>query len=380
MPRRNLIAVLSVAVISLICWKNTQGAKPRDEMMELYGTFVDAVEQVEASYVRPVSRKELLENALRGMLQNLDEHSIYFNENEWKQFQKDIGESFSGIGVSVVIDPESNRLKILAPLVGGPAYAAGAMAGDVVLEVDGQSTEGWNRDKAVEALQGRPGTNVKLTVLHPGGEKTETLAIQRQLIEIPSILADSRKPDDSWDYLFDKDKKIGYVRINGFYQDTPEDLRKALDELKAQGMKGLVLDLRNNPGGLLSAAVEISDMFLESGKIVSTKGRNSGEKMYDAEKGGIYDAEDGKGDDVLPMAVLVNQNSASASEILASALQDHKRATIVGRRSYGKGSVQHIVHLGDGDSVMKLTVATYWRPRARISTSSAVPRIPTTGA
>ncbi|MDB5352488.1 MAG: C-terminal processing peptidase [Planctomycetota bacterium] len=365
MPRRNLRAVLVVLAISLLCWRTSLSAKPRDEIMELYGVFVDAVEQVEANYVRSVPRKELLESALRGMLQNLDEHSTYLNETDWKQFQKEIGESYIGIGVSVVIDAETNRLKILAPLVGAPAYVAGAMAGDTVLEVDGQSTEGWSRDKAVEALQGRPGTSVKLTVLHPGAEKTETLAIQRAVIEQPSVLGDLRKPDDSWDFLIDKDAKIGYIRLGGFHQDTPEDFKKALTELKAQGMKGLVIDLRNNPGGLLTAAVEMCDMFVESGRIVSTKGRNTKEKVYDAEKGGLYDAPDAKPSEGLPIAILVNQYSASAAEILSACLQDHHRAVVVGHRTYGKGSVQNIVPLDDGDSVLKLTVATYWRPSGK---------------
>lgn len=365
MPRRNLLAVLVVLAVSLACWRTSLSAKPRDEMLELYGLFVDAVEQVEANYVRPVPRKELLESALRGMLQNLDEHSTYFNEGDWKQFQKEIGESYTGIGVIMGIDPDTNRLKIISPLVGAPAYVAGAMAGDNVLEIDGQSTEGMNLNKAIEVLQGRPGTGVKLTVLHVGAEKTETLSIQRSVIEQPSILGDLRKPDDSWDFLIDKDSKIGYVRIAGFYQDTPEDFSKALNELKAQGMKGLIIDLRNNPGGLLGAAVEISDMFVEGGRIVSTKGRNTKEKTFDAEKGGIFDAPDDKPEAGLPIAVLVNQGSASAAEILSACLQDHHRAVIIGHRSYGKGSVQSIVPLDDGDSVLKLTVATYWRPSGK---------------
>jgi len=365
MPRRNLRAILAVAALSLICWRSSLSAKPKDEMMELYGLFVDAVERVEANYVRPVPRRELIENAMRGMLQNLDEHSIYLSETDFKQFQKEIGESYVGIGVTVSIDPTSNRLKIIAPLVGAPAYVAGAMAGDTVLEVDGQSTEGWSRDKAVEAIQGRAGTTVKLTVMHPEAEKTEVLTVQRSVIEQPSVLADGRKPDDSWDFLIDKENKVGYVRLAGFYKDTPDDLKKALDELKAQGMKGLVLDLRNNPGGLLTAAVEISDLFVESGRIVSTKGRNTKEKAYDAEKGGIYDAPDAHPEQGLPIAVLVNEHSASAAEILSAALQDHHRAKVIGRRSYGKGSVQNLIELDDGDSALKLTVATYWRPSGK---------------
>jgi carboxyl-terminal processing protease len=357
MPRRNLYSVVMVAAVSLLSWQATQGAKPKDEMMELYGLFVDAVEQVESNYVRPVSRRELLESALKGMLQDLDPHSSFINTSEWKQFRRQIEGRFGGIGIQVGMDPEAKRLKVIAPMVGTPAYAAGVLAGDVILEIDGQSTEGMNPDKAVEVLQGRPGTAVKLTVLHEGNAKTETLTMNRAIIDVPSVLADTRKANDQWDFMLDKDKKIGYIRISSFIQNTTEELKKALAELKAEGMKGLILDLRDDPGGLLSSAVEISDLFLEEGAIVSTKGRNTATKAYTAVKEGTYSD--------FPMVVLINQNSASAAEIVSAALQDHDRAIVVGQRSFGKGSVQNILDLEDGNSVLKLTVATYWRPSGK---------------
>ena len=227
------------------------------------------------------------------------------------------------------------------------------------MEIDGTSTEGMGPDKAVDVLTGRPGTDVKLSVLHEGTEQAETVAITRAFIEVPSVLGDHRKPDDQWDFMLDKDKKIGYVRVTGFIQNTADELRKALDQLREEGVKGLILDLRDNPGGLLSAAVEISDMFMDNagkfdGKIVSTEGRNTIPKEYRAQKDSPY--ED------LPMIVLINQNSASASEIVSAALEDNNRATVIGQRSYGKGSVQNILELEDGSSVLKLTVASYHRP------------------
>ena len=179
----------------------------------------------------------------------------------------------------------------------------------------------------------------------------------RAIIEVPSVMGDRRKPNDEWDFMLDKDKKIGYIRITNFIQNTTEHVKDALDELKKDGMKGLILDLRDDPGGLLSAAVEISDLFVEDGKIVSTRGRNTAEKTYEAHKDGTYTG--------FPMVVLVNHNSASASEILAACLQDHDRAVVVGERSFGKGSVQNILDLEDGNSVLKLTVATYWRPSGK---------------
>jgi len=355
MPRRTyFVALALIGSVSLFCWKATQGAKPKDEMLELYGLFVDAVEKVETNYVRPVSRRELLETALEGMLQRLDQHSSYINTSELKQFKRQIEGRFGGIGIQVEVDQDLGHLRVIAPMVGTPAYEAGILAGDVIVEIDGQSAEGMNPDKAVEVLTGRPGTDVKLNVLHEGSEDPETITITRAIIDIPSVLGDRRKPDDHWELMIDQDRKIGYVRVAGFNEHTADELKKALDQLKEEGVKGLILDLRDDPGGLLSSAVEVSDMFLEKGEIVSTKGRNILPKKYEAQKDGPF--ED------LPMVVLINQNSASASEIVAAALQDHKRAAIVGQRSYGKGSVQNIIDLDGGNSVLKLTVASYYRP------------------
>jgi len=357
MPRGNLFALVLTSAVSLFCWQGTQGANPKDEMMELYGVFVDAVEQVESNYVRPVNRRELLESALQGMLQNLDPHSQFINTSEWKSFKRKIEGRFGGIGITVGMDEAHNHLKVIAPMVGTPAYEAGILAGDLIMEIDDQSAEGVSPDKAVEILTGRPGTPVKLTVLHEGEEKPVDVKVTRAIIDVPSILGDRRKPNDDWDFMIDKDKKIGYIRISTFIQNTTEDLKKALTELKAEGMKGLILDLRDNPGGLLSSAVEVSDLFIDSGMIVSTKGRNTVTKKFEAQKDGIFTD--------FPMAVLINQGSASAAEIVSACLQDHNRAVVVGQRSFGKGSVQNIFDLDDGNSVLKLTVAAYYRPSGK---------------
>jgi carboxyl-terminal processing protease len=351
-----------IGAFSLFCLRNSE-ARPRDEMMELYGVFVDAVEQVEANYVRKVDRKELIESALRGMLMNLDPHSAYFTDADWKRFKKQVDGTFTGIGISVEVDEDTGRLKVLAPLPGSPAYAAGVLPGDVIVEVDGHPTEGMTRDKAVEAMQGRPGTQIKMSVIHEGAAKPEAMTLTRAVIEVPSILGDDRKPDNSWDFMLDKDKKIGYVRLTNFTPATTEELKNALEDLKTAGMKGLILDLRDDPGGLLSTAVEVADVFLEDGVIVSTKGRNQREKAYEATREGTFELP-GAGAK-FPMAILINQGSASASEIVAASLQDHGRAVVVGHRSFGKGSVQHTVPLDNGDSILKLTVATYWRPSGK---------------
>ncbi|HEV3122359.1 MAG TPA: S41 family peptidase [Isosphaeraceae bacterium] len=358
MPRRNLFAIVMVAAVSLLCWQTSQGARPKDkdDAMELYGLFVDAVEQVEANYVRRVDRRELLESALRGMLQNLDPHSTYINEADWKRFKRQIEGSFTGIGIQVDIDSHG-RLIVIAPLLGTPAAAAGILGGDVIMEIDGKTTEGITSEKAVEVLQGRPGTSVTLKIMHKGGQKAETVTLNRALIDMPSVDGVSRGANGRWEYMLDKDRKIAYIRVHSFIQKTADELQAALEELKKAGMKALILDLRSNPGGLLTSAVEVSDLFIDAGKIVVTKGRNSPERQYDAEKDGTYTG--------FPMAVLINGGSASAAEIVSACLQDHKRAAIVGSRSYGKGSVQNIIDLEDGNSVLKLTVATYWRPSGK---------------
>ena len=357
MPRQNLYSIVMVGAISLLCWQVSQGAKPKDDVSELYGVFVDAVEQVQQNYVRPVTRRELVESALRGMLADLDQHSNYINTSQWKTFKRQIEGKFGGLGVTVEADDDTKRLKVIAPMVGTPAYSGGVLAGDLILEIDGTSTEGLTLDKAVDTLQGQPGTPVKLSVLHEGSEKPETLTLTRAIIEVPSVMGDKRKPNDEWDFMLDKEKKIGYVRITNFIQNTADEVKAALKELEGQGMKSLILDLRDDPGGLLTAAVEIADLFVEDGKIVSTKGRNTSEKTFEARKEGTFTG--------FPIAVLVNHGSASASEILAACLQDQGKAVVVGERSFGKGSVQNILDLEDGNSVLKLTVATYWRPSGK---------------
>jgi carboxyl-terminal processing protease len=358
MPRRNLFAIAAVGALTLLCWQASQGAKPKDETMEMYGLFVDAVEQVQKNYVRPVTHKELLESALKGMLQDLDPHSTYINTSQYKTFKRKIEGKFGGIGITVGYDTDANRLKVLAPMVGTPAYAAGVLAGDLILEIDGKTTEGMTPDKAVDVLQGLPGQAVKLHVLHESSQRAETISVNRAIIDVPTVVGDLRKPDDHPDFMVDKEKKLGYIRITEFLPNTANDVKAALNELKEGGVKGLILDLRGDPGGLLSSAVEVSDLFLDKGVIVSTRGRNfNNERSYEAQKEGTFPE--------VPMVVLVNEYSASASEIVAAALQDHKRAQVVGHRSYGKGSVQNVINLEDGNSVLKLTVATYWRPSGK---------------
>jgi carboxyl-terminal processing protease len=209
-------------------------------------------------------------------------------------------------------------------------------------------------DDAVKKLKGEVGTSVTFTVEHALTGEAETFTIKREQIHVDTILGDRRKADDSWDFFLDQDKRIGYIRLTAFSRDTASELRKALQQLESKQLRGLILDLRFNPGGLLTSAIEVADLFVADGRIVSTKGRNTDERVWDAVKPGTFEG--------FPMVVLVNRYSASASEIVAACLQDHKRAVVIGERTWGKGSVQNVIELESGKSALKLTTASYARP------------------
>jgi carboxyl-terminal processing protease len=336
--------------------KEEKAKQEQQEYYELYKSFADAVDQVERNYVKGVNRRELFEAAIRGMLSKLDPHSNYISPEDIDRFKTSVESQFGGIGIQVGM--EGGQLKVISPLVGTPAYKAGVQAGDRILEIDGKSTEGiTNLEDAVVKLKGEAGTSVMLTILHLGSRTPEKVTITREVVHVQTVLGDRRKADDSWDFMLDVEKRIGYIRVTGFSRDTAHDLEMAIKELENQKVRGLILDLRFNPGGLLTSAIEIADLFVTEGRIVSTAGRNSVERTWDARKPGTYEG--------FPMAILVNRYSASASEIVSACLQDHKRAVIVGERTYGKGSVQNVVELENGKSAMKLTTAGYLRPSGK---------------
>lgn len=326
-----------------------------EEYFELLRLFADAFDQIERNYVKEVSRRELMEAAVRGALSKLDPYSSYISPEDLERFRSGVESEFGGIGIQVTI--EDGHLKIISPLVGSPAYRAGLMAGDRIIKIEGKGTKGITLDEAILQLKGKVGTKVNFTVLHPHDGTTETVQLEREIVKVQTVLGERRQDDDAWDFMLDSEKKIGYVRVSAFSRNTVEELKQALDNLKSRGMKGLVLDLRYNPGGLLSAAIAASDLFVSEGRIVSTKGRNTVDRAWDAQKADTFEG--------FPMAVLVNRYSASASEIVAACLQDHKRAVVVGERTWGKGSVQNIIELEEGRSALKLTTAGYQRPSGK---------------
>jgi carboxyl-terminal processing protease len=336
--------------------KSADAEPPRklndDEYYELFKSFADTIDQVERNYVKPVDRRELMEAAIKGVLAQLDPYSSYIAPEEFSGFKTAVESQFGGIGIQITV--EDGQLKVLSPLVGTPAYRAGIQAGDRIVKIEGEPTKGFDIEEAIRRLKGEAGTTVTFTIVHALQSEEQTVTLKREVIHVDTVLGDKRKPNDKWDFMFDADRRIGYIRMTAFSRDTSGDLKKALDELVTGGMKGLILDLRFNPGGLLNSAVEVSDLFLPAGKIVSTKGRTTPEKAWDAKKEGTYEG--------FPMVVLVNRYSASASEIVAAALQDHDRALVIGERTWGKGSVQNVIELESGKSALKLTTASYQRP------------------
>jgi carboxyl-terminal processing protease len=370
MPRWNLAWLLGIAAVTLLGYTVSHSAPTRetDRDYELVKLVVDVLDEVDHKYVRPLdpdAKRRLVEDMVNGGLDRLDPHSTFINAKQYKRFMLNSRGEFGGVGIQ--IEPRDRRgqvmLTVLSPIVDTPAYEAGVQAGDVIVKINSKSTENMTLTDAVDLITGEPGTKVVLSVLHEGAKKPVDLEMTRAKIQVPSVLGDARKPENpkEWDYVIDKASKIAYIRLIAFSENTDAELRKVLEQLKKDGVRGLVLDLRYNPGGLLRTAVDVSRLFLTDGRIVSTKGRNQHEEVYDAKPGAavLPSALD------CPMVILVNRLSASASEIVAAALQDNGRAVVVGERSFGKGSVQNVLEMENHTSALKLTTASYWRPSGK---------------
>ncbi|VTS06298.1 S41 family peptidase [Tuwongella immobilis] len=367
MSRWNLAWLLGIPAVVLLglTLSYSAPARDRDHNYRLVRTIVDVLSEVDKRYVRELDEKQmekLVEDMINGGLERLDPHSVYFNSDDLRAFDTTAKGNFGGIGVQIGVDPATGRLVVISPMVGTPAYDAGILAGDLILKIDDTTTEQLRSNEAVKLIQGEPGKEIRLTVLHEGSNEPVEVSMKRAIIEIQTVLGWQRDPADptKWDYFADPANKIAYLRIVQFSDHTYRDIQQAMEIIQQRGARGLVLDLRDNPGGLLQSAVEIADLFLSNGVIVSTKNRHGQGPVLEAKEAGtmFLPAEQH------PMAVLINKNSASASEVLAAALQDHKRAVVVGERSYGKGSVQQVFRNSSRDqpTALKLTTDTYWRP------------------
>ncbi|MBA4397609.1 MAG: peptidase S41, partial [Syntrophus sp. (in: bacteria)] len=304
--------------------------------------FNEVLDMVQKNYVEPIEQKTLIQGAINGMMRSLDPHSTYMTADMYKELEVETRGTFGGIGIEITI--VKDVLTVVSPIEDTPAFQAGVKAGDQIIGIDGKSTKNITIMEAVSKLRGPKDTKVTLTIMRESMTKPENIVIVRDIIKIKGVKARMY------------DSRIGYIRIASFQEKTLNELKKALKELDnpAQPLNGLVLDMRNNPGGLLNQAVEISDVFLKSGIIVSTKGRTKNLEN-------TFSARDGGDEPVCPIVVLVNEGTASAAEIVAGALRDNRRAIIVGARTFGKGSVQTVIPLEDG-SALKLTTAKYYTP------------------
>ncbi|WP_018949795.1 S41 family peptidase [Thioalkalivibrio sp. ALMg11] len=317
-----------------------QSALPVEDLQR----FTDVYMRIKRNYVTEVEDKDLLDNAIQGMLSGLDPHSAYLDEQDFEDMQVGTSGEFGGLGIEVGM--EDGFVKVIAPIDDTPASRAGVEAGDLIIRLDGESVKGMSLSDAVAKMRGEKGSDITLTILRDGEDRPKEITITRDVIKVQSVRSEILEDG------------FGYVRVSNFQQRTARDLVRAIEDLQEKGeLKGLVLDLRNNPGGILNGSVGVADAFLEEGLIVYTEGRlEDSQFRYRASPGDVL-----KG---APMVVLVNRGSASASEIVAGALQDHKRAVIMGQNTFGKGSVQTILPLTQNTGI-KLTTARYFTPDGR---------------
>lgn len=316
------------------------------ETYRLLTLFGDVFDRVRADYVEPVKDRELIENAINGMLTGLDPHSGYMNAKAYKEMQVDTRGEFGGLGIEVT--QEGGFIKVISPIDDTPASRAGIKAGDFILSLDGASVQGLTLNDAVDKMRGAPNSKIKLTIRREGVDKPLDVTLTREVIHIQVVKSHMESGE------------VGYIRLTKFTEQTDAGMRKAFTDLKRQAgghLHALILDLRNNPGGLLDQAVAVADDFIAQGEIVSTRARHPEDSQRWNAKGG--DITDG-----LPVVVLINGGSASASEIVAGALQDHQRAILLGSKSFGKGSVQTVIPLGN-EGAMRLTTARYYTPSGR---------------
>ncbi len=319
-------------------------AKQVEDEYKYMRIFTDALRIVKENYVEQIGMKELIYGALNGMTKSLDPFSSFFTPKQYENFRQETEGEFGGVGIEIGM--EKGRPVVISPIEGTPAFRAGIKAGDVILEINGEDTSNMNLMDVVQKIRGKVGTKVQLTIYRKGVEKPMKIELERALIKIESV---------KWTTLED----VGYIKLSQFNENVSSQVEKALKELVSQEVKGVILDLRNDPGGLLSEAINVADLFLPEGKlVVYTKSRKGEIQNHFAKRKPIVPED-------LPIIVLINKGSASASEIVTGALQDYKRALIVGEKSFGKASVQNIIPLEDG-SALKLTVAYYYTPLGRL--------------
>jgi carboxyl-terminal processing protease len=355
MRRQRIAWILSLLLLALAALPHGGLLANRDDDYRFVRTLVDIHRQVAAHYVEPVDQARLQQAAIDGMLGQLDPFTVYVPPARTKEFDRALEGSFEGVGIQIN-QRENGQIEVIAPIEGSPAFKAGIQPGDILSKVNGDSLEGLRIDAVVKKITGEAGTSVTLT-MQRGGQSLD-FTMKRQQVVVPTVKGFARKSDNTWDWFIARQPRVGYMRITQFTPSTFDAAKEALEGLLSQGMAGLILDLRYNPGGQLQQAVDLVDLLLAEGTIVVTRGRNRPEEVRKAQKDGTLPQ--------FPLIVLVNEHSASASEIVAGSLMDNGRAMVVGSRSYGKGSVQEVVRLDGGSGELKLTVAYYYLPSGRL--------------
>ena len=332
-----------ITILFLASSSANAGSKETIRLLDLFG---DVFDKVKRDYVEEVADKDLIEAAINGMLSSLDPHSSYLNEKAFDEMRIQTRGEFGGLGIEVTM--ENGLVKVVSPIDDTPAFRAGLKSGDYISRIDGEAVMGTTLSESVEKMRGKPGTKIELTVLREDESEPLEFTIKRAIIKIKSVKA--RVQNDT-----------AYIRVTSFSEQTAKSVKKEVKALKKElGDKfdGIILDLRNNPGGLLDQAIDVSDLFLGQGEIVSTGGRiPDSNKRFNAGRGDIIDGK--------PIVVIINGGSASASEIVAGALQDHRRALVIGSKSFGKGSVQTVIPLSASKGAMRLTTSRYFTPSGR---------------
>ena len=356
MKKEKLAWAVSLILIALLAMQLPGSMPARDEDYAFVRTLVDIHRQLTNRYVEEIPAEKLRQGAIDGMLNQLDPYTVYIPPQKQKAFDQMIDGSFEGVGVQLH-QQDNGAIEVVTPIDDSPAYKAGVNAGDIVLKIDGQSLEGLRLPDVIKKIQGKMGSEVTLRVRHYDGQEID-LKMPRMQIVVPTVKGFARKADNGWDYFLDRDQKIVYIRITQFTGDTYDKFKAAVTALLGEGMKGLVLDLRFNPGGRLDSATQIVDLFIDQGVIVSTRGRGRPEETVFAT------AKDTLPN--FPLIVLVNGSSASAAEIVAGSLKDNHRALLIGSRTFGKGSVQELMPLEQNSGELKMTVAYYYLPSGRL--------------
>jgi carboxyl-terminal processing protease len=354
MPRSNLNLIWIAGVISVLCYHQVDRSP--------YGRyFVEALGKIHDWGLEKTDEQDLFNAAIYAMAKHHDKYSTFVSRKLKDPYEQQLDQQFAGIGTKVEPDPDGKGIRIANPVMGPlhPAYDAGIRTGDVIVAVEGQSIEGLplaDFRKTVESIKGPPGTVVELTVQREGSDEVEIVKVKRSQIRVDSLAGDIRGPDRKWNYLLAADPRVAYLRLTQFGAQTVTEMQKTLTELQEKDqLKALILDLRDNPGGYLDASWQVSDLFISDGVVVETRYRDDTVKRkYEASASNTFSN--------FPMVVLVNGESASASEIVAACLQDHGRAVVCGVRTYGKGSVQDMIPMEGHRSILKLTTASFWRP------------------